>query len=618
MPKKLLACMAIFVVVGCASQSPEPAPQPSEVDDALVAEEVLVVEATAEDYLQRARRADNRAQTYQYLLRATDAFLADEHAQKAAAVLSQLEEASLPNSLRADYLMQRAQLLMLLEQWHTAEALLNDIEHLSDRQQRVQLSKLYYKVFVGQERHLSAARQLVELALYDPDTSYQQLTWQHLAQVPAGYWRQGQQETNEIMRGWSSLFIRLTQALDQREPTAPGLERWLLQFPTHPANAQVQNLLANSPWVREQPRRIAVLLPLSGQFAQQGQAIRNGVLAALSNERDEDVLFIDTSRTDPESLIQTLLDENIEAVIGPLAPDYVERLAQTIHSREFVAPWVHLWLNRAPDDYAPQLDNFFALDIDTEVQSAVDYLSELDHQQVLVFGTDTQRGRQLATQFEATWQRRHGPHSSRTGSYRSSTEMPQVVEEHLHVRESKERISQVERAAGTMSIESEPRSRRDVSAIYLLGDAAQARLLKPFIETNISPFADRMPVYASSAIHEASGNRGRGDLDGITFSEAPWLLPEHDHADLLARFRRLVTSFPPSSQRLVAMGYDAMELLPRIGTMQWLPGYDHQGLTGQLRISDNAVQRSLNWAIFENNTVQGQPRNDHTFNRDSL
>ena len=618
MPKKLLACMAIFVMVGCASQPPETAPQPAEVDDELLLEDILVVEETPEDYLDRARRASNNAQTFQYLLRASDAFLDSEQWQKAAAVLSQLEEVTLPRGLQGEYLMQRAQLLMHFEQWQTAETLLDEIQQLGDRQQRVQLAQLYYQVYVGQERHLSAARQLVELATYDPDTDYQELTWQHFAQVPAGYWRQGLRENSDVLRGWTSLFIRLTQALDDRDPPAPSLERWLLQFPNHPASTQVHALLENAPWVREQPRRIAVLLPLSGQFAQQGQSIRDGVLAALSNERDEDVLFIDTSRTDPESVLQTLLAENIEAVIGPLARDYVDRLAQTMASQEFVAPWVHLWMNRAPDDYAPQLDNFFALDIDTEVQSAVDYLSEIDHQQVLVFGTDTQRGRQLATQFEATWQRQHGPNSSRTGRYRSSTEMPEVVEQHLHVRDSKARINQVERAAGNITIESEPRSRRDVTAIYLLGDAAQARLLKPFIETNISPFASRMPVYASSAVNEAAGNRGRGDLDGITFSEAPWLLPEHTEADLLARFRRLVTNFPPSSQRLVAMGYDAMELLPRIGTMHWLPGYDHPGLTGQLRISNNAVQRALNWAIFESNNVQGQPRNDHTFDRDTL
>lgn len=611
--------MAILGMVGCASQPSETSPRPATIDDEPFADTVMVIEATPQDYLNRARTAENLAQTYQYLLHASDSYFIREEWQQAAAILSQLERVELPRALHSEYTLQRALLLIHFQQWSSAKALLDEVQNLQDREQRVQLTSLYYQVYAGQNRHLSAARQLVELAMYDHDNDYRELTWQHFAQVPAEYWRQAPRDGGDIMRGWSSLFSRLTLALDQREPIAPSLERWLVQFPDHPASEQVAGLLENAPWVNEQPRRIAVLLPLTGQFEQQGQAIRDGVLAALSNERNEDVIFIDTSRAAPEAILSRLVDENIEAVIGPLSRDYVDRLANTIQNQELVTPWVHLWLNRAPEHYAPQLDNFFALDIDTEVQSAVDYLSNLGHQQVLVLGTDTQRGRQLATQFESTWQNLHGLHSSRTGSYRSSTEMPDVVAQSLHVRDSSERITQVERAAGTINIESEPRSRRDVTAIYLLGDATQARMLKPFIETNISPFATRIPVYASSAVYEVAGSRGRGDLNGIIFSDAPWLLPEHNQADLLNRFQRLRTNFPPSFQRLVAMGYDAMELLPRISTMSWLPGYDHQGLTGQLRISDNAVQRSLNWATFDSsNTVKEQPRNDYTFDRNLL
>lgn len=618
MPKKLLTCMAILALVGCASQPTEQQLPERDIDREPLVESIPDIRTSGADYLRLARNAENRAQTYQYLLRATDAFFDAADWQRGAAVLSQLEDIQLPTSLRADYAMQRARLLIHFEQWRSALTTLESIESTRDRQQRVELTQLYYQVYAGQNRHLSAARQLVELATYDPEQDYSDITWQHFAQVPAAYWRQAVRENNDVMRGWTTLFTRVTQALDMREPIAGSLELWLQQFPAHPATPRVERLLNDAPWISEQPRRIAVLLPLTGQFAQQGQAIRDGVLAALSNERNEDVIFIDTSLTDPEQALRRLHDENIEAVIGPLAREYVDRFARTLVNMDEPAPWVHLWLNRAPDDYPASLDNFFALDIDTEVESAVAYLSQLGHEQVLVFGTDTQRGRQLANQFESTWQRRHGPASARTGSYRSSNDMPDVVAQSLHVRDSAARIAQVEAAAGAISIESEPRSRQDVTAVYLLGDAAQARLLKPFIETNISPFASRMPVFASSAMHEAAGNRGRGDLDGITFSDAPWLLPEHPQADLLQRFSRLRPNLSPSSQRLVAMGYDAMELLPRISAMNWYPGYDHAGLTGQLQIFDNAVQRQLSWAMFENNTLRRQPNHVNTVDRNTL
>lgn len=608
--------MAILLLAGCSSQ-PSESPRPQTPADSTEPDEPLIIDRGPYDFLQQAAAAQNTAQQYGYLLRASESFFAQGAWQHGAAVLSQLEDIDLPSDLQAGYWLQRAQLLLYFEQYQSATAALAQIDSPNNREQRIALLRLHYQIYSGQERHLSAARQLVELDNYD-DTDHTDAIWHHLSQVPAGYWRQNVRESNESMRGWSSLFTRVTQALDYREPIGPTLERWLQQFRRHPAASKVEELLELQPWVNEQPRRIAVLLPMSGQFAAQGQAVRDGVLAALSNERNEDVLFIDTNNTSADDVVDTLERENIEAVIGPLSRDYVDRLARTIDNRGASRGWIHLWLNRAPDDFDPGLDSFFALDIDTEVESAVGYLSAEEHTNVLILGTDTQRGRQLSQQFELQWRERHGPRAVSTGRYRSSNDMPDIVAEQLHVRDSNARIALIERALGSEELHNEPRSRQDITAIYLLGDAAQARLLKPFIETNISPFASRIPVFASSAVHEAEANRARGDLDGLIFSDAPWLLPGHPQADLLQRFHRLRSNLTPASQRLVAMGYDAMELLPRLSTMNWFSGYDHAGLTGQLRIEQHNINRQLHWARFQNNQLVEQATHEHTYSRETL
>lgn len=609
--------MAILLLAGCASQ-PAETPRQQPTADTQQPDEPLIIDRGPYDFLQQAEDATRgSAQQYDYLLRASESFFTQGAWQHGAAVLSQLEDVNLPANLQTTYWLQRAQLLLYFEQYQSATAALAEIGSPSNREQRIALLQLHYQIYSGQERYLSAARQLVELDTYD-DTDHTDAIWDYLSKVPAGYWRQNVRENDENMRGWSSLFTRITQALDYREPVGPTLERWQHQFSRHPAARKVAELLETQPWVNEQPRRIAVLLPMSGQFSAQGQAVRDGVLAALSNERNEDVLFIDTTSTNADDVIAVLERENIEAVIGPLSRDYVDRLAQTLTSRESSRAWVHLWLNRAPDNFDPGLDSFFALDIDTEVGSAVDYLSAEEHSRVLVLGTDTQRGRQLSQQFEVQWRDRHGPGSSSSGRYRSSNDMPDIVAEQLHVRDSNTRIELIERAMGSEELHKEPRSRQDISAIYLLGDAAQARLLKPFIETNISPFATRLPVFASSSVHEADANRGRGDLDGLIFSDAPWLLPGHPQADLLERFNRLRSNLTPPTQRLIAMGYDAMELLPRLSTMNWFSGYDHPGLTGQLRIEQHNIQRQLHWARIQNNQLVEQATHEHSYNRDSL
>lgn len=608
--------MAILLLVACAAP-PSPGEPDSEREPDTTADVPVVAGEDADHWMELARENSGRERD-RYLIEAANAYFDNDRWQHGAAILSQLGDAPLNSVNAVQYNLQRARLQVHFGRWDKALNSLDGLEpQLPKRDQRVLYMRLRYQALAGQERYLSAARQLVQLQYYE-DTDHSRQIWGYLKQVPAHYWRDSVRDTGDTMRGWSALFQRMTQALDHREPLASTLQSWQASFPEHPAKPLVDELLEQQPWLREQPRRIAVLLPLSGQFSAQGHAIRDGVLAALSNERNEDVLFIDTQTTEPVAILQQLEEENIEAVIGPLQREFVDRMAAELIARDEPRDWVHLWLNRAPDDYPSGLDTFFALDSDTEVESATRYLDSEGHERVLVMGPDTQRGRQLSEQFKTQWQRRFGDGTVVASRYASGNDMPDRVEENLHVRASKSRIELVERTAPAIELEYEPRSRRDIDAIYLVGDAAQARLLKPFIEASISPFASRLPIYATSAVHEQAELRRGSDLEGIIFSEAPWLLPEHNQRDLFERFAGLRSNWSPSIQRLVAMGYDSMELLPRLSSMLWFPGYDHPGLTGQLRISANSVRRQLHWAQFESSGISRKNTHEHQENRDAL
>ena len=90
---------------------------------------------------------------------------------------------------------------------------------------------------------------------------------------------------------------------------------------------------------------------------------------------------------------------------------------------------------------------------------------------------------------------------------------------------SQERIKQL-RARMRQNVKVEERNRRDINMIFLVGSPKDSRLLKPYIDVNISPFAEQIPVFASSRSHgahvDASETR---DLTGLVFTEIPWLLP---------------------------------------------------------------------------------------------
>ncbi|TMS87848.1 LppC family lipoprotein, partial [Pseudoalteromonas sp. S201] len=109
-------------------------------------------------------------------------------------------------------------------------------------------------------------------------------------------------------------------------------------------------------------------------------------------------------------------------------------------------------------------------------------------------------------------------------------------------------------------VESETRSRSDIDVIYILGDATETRLIKPYLDVNISTFAQRIPLYASSKSHSKQiDSTDKGDLDGLYFKELPWMLNSQiKQHNLREQYNTLWPEQADISQRLFAMAYDAV------------------------------------------------------------
>jgi len=157
--------------------------------------------------------------------------------------------------------------------------------------------------------------------------------------------------------------------------------------------------------------------------------------------------------------------------------------------------------------------------------------------------------------------------------------------------------------------ESEARNRRDIDMIYLIGSAAQTRLIKPYIDVNISPFADIIPVYASSRSHSSFNDKhsssSTNDLQSLTFTQIPWLLTSQQQNKIL---RQLSDNIWPkrsdSLSRIFAMGFDSYHLLSKLSLMKKAPYIRHFGQTGVLILNkDNIITRSLIWGQYKNDKV---------------
>jgi hypothetical protein len=190
--------------------------------------------------------------------------------------------------------------------------------------------------------------------------------------------------------------------------------------------------------------------------------------------------------------------------------------------------------------------------------------------------------------------------------FSAKAELEAIVSNLLELDASQSRIRNVSGLLGSNTkLEAEPHSRLDIDAIYLLADPVQTRLFKPYVDVAVNQTAPRLPVYASSRSFSTSLDRNeQRDLNGLTFTEMPWMLGEQSSVLLREQYQQLFSEQDEVLQRLFAMGNDAYQLVARLKQQQYLPALVFSGLTGQLSLDANgSIVRRLSWASYRNNRL---------------
>ena len=126
------------------------------------------------------------------------------------------------------------------------------------------------------------------------------------------------------------------------------------------------------------------------------------------------------------------------------------------------------------------------------------------------------------------------------------------------------------------------------------------------MDVNISPFAKRIPIFASSRSHDIKSDKtDKKDLAGLYFSEIPWMLPlTGTQQTLRSDFDEIWPERSTLEQQLFAMGFDAVQLIPHLRQLQMVPGKTLAGLTGNLTVNqDGDVERQLKWAQYREKQI---------------
>lgn len=409
-----------------------------------------------------------------------------------------------------------------------------------------------------------------------------------------------------FIKGWQLLLNYSHKYGADNEEFLHYLRMWEQRHPTHPATLIVEQLLTSTLSVNH-IENIAVLLPLSGSQRGAGIAAQQGILSAYNNDTANKIKFIDTNKIDWTTLATQFSESNIDHVIGPLLKSNVETYL-SLSEQEIALQIPSLFLNFPNIKNLTSYQTVLSMRPEDEAIQAAATLSQQHYNNPIILSHQDRVSKRLALAFSQQWQTLTGNEVGIV--YFSQGKQMQVsLKEALDVNASQTRIKQLQSRLKD-NIKSESRNRRDIDMIYLIGSASQTRLSKPYIDVNTSPFASIIPVFASSRSHSNfdynhNNNGSTNDLQGLTFTQIPWLLTsKQQNKDLAQLSHKLWPKRTDSLSRIFAMGYDSYNLLNKVSLMQQAPYIRHYGQTGVLKLNKgNILTRSLIWGRYHNDKV---------------
>ncbi|MBD3649149.1 MAG: penicillin-binding protein activator, partial [Pseudomonadales bacterium] len=368
---------------------------------------------------------------------------------------------------------------------------------------------------------------------------------------------------------------------------------------SHPATRLMPTSLQMlSSVVQEQPRIIALLLPLQGNLAPYGRAIRDGVLGAHYELAGKAAVRVyDTSALDVSNVIFAAINEGAELIIGPLSRENVTRVVQI----PYLAVPV-LALNRTVDGSTHPDVYQFGLAPEDEMIQVANQIFEEGHRNALAIYPSDDWGIRNFEAFRTEWESLGGV-IVESAPFSNRRDYSDLIKSVLNVDKSEQRATNLRRITG-QRFEFNARRRQDVDFVFLLANQSQARGINP---TLAFFFAEDLPVYSSSHVYEHSKSKIDAiDLNGIRFCDIPWKLTRTGPVQ-----EAIQSTWPAAKAQLAAfyaLGVDAYRVFPRLQQLKQIPDQRVFGATGVLRLNErNEVIRDLMWAQFREGEIVSAP-----------
>lgn len=410
--------------------------------------------------------------------------------------------------------------------------------------------------------------------------------------------------TNDDTRGWLVLGSLATSTGQQGPGWNNGVGRWLDRFSNHPATAILGNVRETNQELLEYPRQIALLLPLTGRSATSGKAIQNGFLGAYfatadALEDEQTVRVYDVNLAGgAAAAYQDAIDDGADFVVGPLLKASVAELANDI-----LVPVPVLALNNLPPEVLapPGLYQFPLAPEDEASSVAIRALGD-GYTRAVALVPNNNWGRRVLKSFNTEFEGLGGTLLDYRMYAPGKQDFSAEIENLMGLSGSVQRYKRMRANIGE-SLQFDPRRRQDSEFIFLAADANHGRLIKSQLKFH---YSGDLPAYSTASVNSLDG-RSNADLNGVMFTDTPWLI---DPQPWIRRLPPLYADHWPKERRLGrlhAMGFDAYNLVASLYAHRGVMA-DLDGATGELFLDQQGrIHRRLAWAQFQRGETVALP-----------
>ncbi|MBL6825390.1 MAG: penicillin-binding protein activator [Litoricola sp.] len=372
-----------------------------------------------------------------------------------------------------------------------------------------------------------------------------------------------------------ALQLKTTSTTDE-----DAISQWLRKYRAHPLlKARLTDYEFLTEAALPDDFKVTVLLPLSGDWANAGRAIRDGILFEYQQRQTTvgvALTVIDSESLTPEQLIATGQSTDTEFVIGPLQKD---KIAILLESQPRMPV---LLLNRIQTNALPLKSPTYSLSlaVEDDAESTINQIArEVDQARVVVFHSDSPLGVRSA---EAIRQQLTVVGGSHAGQFILDDKKPETaITQAFGVTDSENRRRELSKTLG-LRLEHTPRIRQDMSAVVVHTDPKKAQRIRPLLDFY---YLDQTPVYLIGTYRDDLHDIVE-DLKNTRVMVTPW--------DLGTPAKQALTSRPLAQGvfgSLVGVGIDAMNMAVQLG---FGGSTSIQGETGFLTLgADSMIHRQL-------------------------